>query len=103
MVCLFTPTCTSSVSKQLSQLNKEYFVYLLKRRGDLSPQRIGQIAKDMEQIRTEVLETVQNADSEETSQDLRGRIENYLSSTGKEELNPEAIEREFSTLLEDPN
>jgi ElaB/YqjD/DUF883 family membrane-anchored ribosome-binding protein len=91
-----------SVSKQLQQLNKEYFVYLLKRRGDFSPSRIGNIAKDMEQIRTEVLETVQNADSEETSQDLRSRIENYLRSTGKEELNPEAIEREFSSLLEDP-
>jgi len=91
-----------SVNKQLSQLNKEYFVYLLKRRGDFSPSRIGNIAKDMEQIRTEVLETVQNADSEETSQDLRSRIENYLRSTGKEELNPEAIEREFSSLLEDP-
>ncbi len=91
-----------SVSKQLSQLNKEYFVYLLKRRGDFSPSRIGNIAKDMEQIRTEVLETVQNADSEEQSQDLHSRIENYLRSTGKEELNPEAIEREFSSLLEDP-
>ncbi len=91
-----------SVSKQLSQLNKEYFVYLLKRRGDFSPSRIGNIAKDMEQVRTEVLETVQNTDNEEQSQDLRGRIENYLSSTGKEELNPEAIEREFSALLEDP-
>lgn len=92
-----------SISKQLSELNKEYFVYLLKRRGDLSPQRIGQIAKEMEQIRLEVLETVQNADSEETSQDLRGRIENYLRSTGKEELNPDAIGEDFSTLLEDPN
>jgi hypothetical protein len=92
-----------SVSQQLSQLNKDYFVYLLKRRGDLSPQRIGQIAKNMEQIRIEVLETVQNADSEETSQDLRGRIENYLRSTGKEELNPDAIGQDFSTLLEDPN
>ncbi|HEY9768002.1 MAG TPA: MFS transporter [Coleofasciculaceae cyanobacterium] len=91
-----------SVNKQLSQLNKEYFVYLLKRRGDFSPSRIGNIAKDMEQIRTEVLETVQNADSEEQSQDLRSRIENYLGSTGKEELNPETMEQEFSTLLEDP-
>jgi ElaB/YqjD/DUF883 family membrane-anchored ribosome-binding protein len=92
-----------NVSEQLSQLNKEYFVYLLKRRGDFSPQRIGNIAKEMEQIRLEVLETVQNADSEETSQDLRGRIENYLRSTGKEELNPDAIGEDFSTLLEDPN
>jgi len=93
---------SGSVSKQLSQLNKEYFVYLLKRRGDLSPQRIGNIAKDMEQIRTEVLATVQNADNEETTKNLRGRIANYLRSTGKEELNPEAIEGEFSALLEDP-
>jgi hypothetical protein len=91
-----------SVSKQLSQLNKDYFVYLLKRRGDLSSSRIGNIAKDMEQIRTEVLETVQNANSEESAQDLRSRIANYLRSTGKEELNPEAIEQEFSALLEDP-
>ncbi|MGL5832394.1 MAG: MFS transporter [Waterburya sp.] len=91
------------VSKQLQQLNKEYFVYLLKRRGDFSPSRIGNIAKDMEQIRIEVLETVQNVDSEETSQDLRGRIENYLRSTGKEELNPDTIGQDFSTLLEDPN
>jgi uncharacterized protein YfkK (UPF0435 family) len=41
----------ASVRQQLSQLNKEYFVYLLKRRGDFSPSRIGNIAKDMEQIR----------------------------------------------------
>jgi uncharacterized protein YfkK (UPF0435 family) len=91
-----------SVSQQLSQLNKEYFVYLLKRRGDLSPSRIGNIAKDMEQIRTEVLETVQNLEEQSQSQDLRGRIENYLRSTGKEELNPETMEQEFSSLLEDP-
>jgi uncharacterized protein YfkK (UPF0435 family) len=91
-----------SVSKQLSQLNKEYFVYLLKRRGDFSPSRIGNIAKDMEQIRTEVLATVQNLEEQEQSQDLRSRIENYLRSTGKEELNPETMEREFSSLLEDP-
>jgi uncharacterized protein YfkK (UPF0435 family)/ElaB/YqjD/DUF883 family membrane-anchored ribosome-binding protein len=91
-----------SVSQQLQQLNKEYFVYLLKRRGDLSPSRIGNIAKDMEQIRTEVLAIVQNAESETKDRDLRSKIEHYLRSTGKEELNPEAIEREFATLLEDP-
>lgn len=91
-----------SVSQQLQQLNKDYFVYLLKRRGDLSPSRIGNIAKEMEQIRTEVLETVQNADSEGKNQDLREQITNYLRSTGKEELNPDAIAQDFSRLLEDP-
>jgi hypothetical protein len=91
-----------SVSQQLQQLNKDYFVYLLKRRGDLNPSRIGKIAKDMEQIRTEVLEQVQQSAAAESSENLRSRIENYLRSTGKEELNPEAIGREFASLLEDP-
>ena len=36
------------------------------------------------------------------SQGLRSQVENYLSSTGKEELNPEGIQRDFKTLLEDP-
>ena len=51
----------------------------------------------------EVLNTVQTGEAEEQAQDLRSRIENYLRSTGKEELNPEAIERDFKALLEDPN
>jgi hypothetical protein len=92
----------ASVSNQLQQLNKDYFVYLLKRRGDLSRSRIGNIAKDMEQIRMEVLEQVQQEAGAENSENLRSKIENYLRSTGKEELNPEAIGREFASLLEDP-
>ena len=50
----------------------------------------------------EVLGPVQNAESQQHSQDLRSRVENYLRSTGKEELNPEGIKRDFKTLLEDP-
>jgi len=56
----------------------------------------------LESIRQEVLEIVRQAETREKSQELRTRIENYLRSTGKEELNPEGIERDFTTLLTDP-
>jgi ElaB/YqjD/DUF883 family membrane-anchored ribosome-binding protein len=86
----------------LEQLNRDYFVQLLNRRGDFDADRVAEIADQLEGIRQEVLETVQGAESQEQSQDLRSRVENYLRSTGKEELNPEGIERDFKALLEDP-
>ncbi|MBD1919831.1 MFS transporter [Microcoleus sp. FACHB-831] len=85
----------------LEQVNRDSFVQLLNKRGDFSEERVNEIADQLEGIRTEILETVGGAESQEKSQDLRSRIENYLRSTGKEELNPEGIERDFKTLLED--
>ena len=91
-----------SVRWQLEQLNQQYFADLLTQRGDISPARINEIAEQMESVRTEVLEIVRKAETREKSQEFRTRIENYLRATGKEELNPEGIERDFSELLEDP-
>jgi ElaB/YqjD/DUF883 family membrane-anchored ribosome-binding protein len=91
-----------TIRRQLEELNSEYFTNLLTQRGDITPARIKEIAGQMESVRTEVLEIVRKAEAREKSQDLRSRVENYLRSTGKEELNPEGIERDFSTLLEDP-
>jgi len=48
----------------------------------------------------EVLSTVAAAESEVQSENLR-TSQNYLRSTGKEEL-AEGIQRDFKTLLEDP-
>lgn len=92
----------ATVRQELEELNQEYFAQLLTQRGDISEARIKEIASQLESVRTEVLETVQQAEAREKSQDLRSRIENYLRSTGKEELNPEAIEQEFAKLVEDP-
>jgi len=91
-----------SVRRQLEELNQEYFTNLLRQRGDLAPATSDETAGYMESIRQEVLEIVRQAEAREKSQDLRNKIENYLRSTGKEELNPEGIERDFSKLLEDP-
>jgi hypothetical protein len=60
------------------------------------------LAEQLEAIRSAVYHTVKTAESESSSQELRRRVENYLKSTGKDELNPETIEREFKLLLEDP-
>ncbi|MBW4641647.1 MAG: MFS transporter [Goleter apudmare HA4340-LM2] len=91
-----------TLRRQLEALNQDDFSNLLKQRGDISEARIKEISEQLASIRQEVLQTVQQAEERERSQDLRSRIENYLRSTGKEELNPEGIERELSNLLEDP-
>ncbi|MBW4671249.1 MAG: MFS transporter [Cyanomargarita calcarea GSE-NOS-MK-12-04C] len=91
-----------TVRRELEELNHEYFNNLLKQRDDISEARVKEISEQVESIRQEVLATVQQAATREQSQDLRGRIENYLRSTGKEELNPEGIQRDFAKLLEDP-
>ncbi|NEU76510.1 MFS transporter [Hassallia byssoidea VB512170] len=90
------------VRRQLEELNLEYFTNLLKQRGDISEARIKEISEQMESDRNEVLEVVRQAESRETNQNFRTRISEYLRSTGKEELNPEGIQRDFAKLVEDP-
>ncbi|MEP0755415.1 MFS transporter [Trichocoleus sp. Lan] len=91
------------VRQQIEQLNRDYFVRVLEARGTFTSEQVADIAEQMDSIRQEVFETVQGAESQEQSQDLRDRVEHYLHSTGKEELNPEGIERDFKALLEDPD
>ncbi|MGF2038347.1 MAG: MFS transporter [Nostoc sp. CmiVER01] len=92
----------TTVRRELEELNLEYFANLLKQRGDISEARVKEISEQMESDRSEVLETVKQAQTREQGQDFRTRIEDYLRSTGKEELNPEGIERDFKNLVEDP-
>jgi hypothetical protein len=91
-----------TVKRELEEINLEYFANLLSQRGDISEAKVKEIAEQMESIRTEVLETVKQADATEKSQNLRTRLEDYLRSTGKAELNPEGIEQDLTKLLEDP-
>ena len=90
-----------AVLRQLELLNPEYFVGILGRREGFAPEQAQEIAEQLESVRQEVLEIVRDAAGKEHSQDLRSRIENYLRSTGKDELNPEGIEKDFQALLED--
>jgi hypothetical protein len=92
----------TTVRRELEEINLEYFTNLLKQRGDISEARVKEISEQMESDRLEVLETVKQAQAREQGQDFRTRIEDYLRSTGKEELNPEGIERDFGKLLDNP-
>ncbi|MEH2331861.1 MFS transporter [Nostoc sp.] len=92
----------TTVRRELEEINQEYFTNLLKQRGDISEARVKEISEQMESDRLEVLETVKQAQAREKGQDFRSRIEDYLRSTGKDELNPEGIERDFGKLLDDP-
>lgn len=90
-----------AVLRQVEMLNPDYFAGILGRREGFSQEQVAEIAEQLESVRQEVLEILRDAAGQEQSQDLRSRIENYLRSTGKEELNPEGIERDFQALLED--
>lgn len=91
-----------AIRQELELVNRSYFVETLSLRDDLKPDRVEELADDLEQIRQAVFETVQQSETEGRSQDLRSRVENYLRSTGKDELNPDGIGQEFKTLLSDP-
>ncbi len=90
-----------AVLRQLELFNPEYFVGIMGRREGFAPEQAAEIAEQLESVRQEVLEIVRDAAGKEQSQDLRSRIEDYLRSTGKDELNPEGIEKDFQALLED--
>ena len=92
----------SVIRQELELINRDYFVDVLNLRNDFTPEGIQDLANYLEEIRSEVFNTVQTAEAQGISQDLRSRVEDYLRSTGKEELNPDGIGRDFKTLLEDP-
>ncbi|WP_017718891.1 hypothetical protein [Kamptonema formosum] len=89
------------IRRQIEQLNRDFFTGALNRRGDFTPERVAEIADQLESIRNEVFETVRTGESQEESQALRSLVEEYLGSTPKEQLTPENIDRDFKGLLED--
>jgi hypothetical protein len=90
------PTTTR---RELSKFSADDFHNWLLQRGDLSEARVTEITQQIESVREEVLEIVAQAEVREKGEELRLRLENYLRSTSKGELNSEAIERDFTSLL----
>ncbi len=90
-----------TVVRRLEEIDRSYLINILTQRSDLTPARVSEIADQLEVIRESVLGNVRAAANQEQSQDVRARVENYLRSTGKTELSPEGIERDFRLLLDD--
>ena len=90
-----------AVANELRQINRSYFVEILKQKGLLSQAQIRSIANILEAIRLEVIATAEAAHAREKSIELMAEVEEYLTTTPKENLTPEKIQTEFKPILED--
>lgn len=90
-----------SVANELRQVNRSYFVELLKQKGLLSQAQIRSTANILEAIRLEVIATAEAAHAREKSIELMVEVERYLTTTPKENFTPEKIQIEFKPILED--
>ena len=91
----------SLIQKELTAIDRNYFVQVLSLRDDFTPPKIQNLASQLDSIRVNVLTTAEAEATQKRSQDLRRNVEYYLRSTGKADLNSEAIARDFGALLAD--
>ncbi len=99
----------ATIRKELEQIDRNYFVETLSLREDLKPESIENLSNYLEEVRSEVVNSIQTAESESQSPDiktavteLRTKVETYLRDTKKEELNPDGIQRDLKALFDDP-
>ncbi len=92
------------LSTRLAQFDRPTWERILAQRGDMDGVEISAIAHELEIAQDAVLQeanqTFGTAKSEVEKQWYQ--IQSYLRDTGKEELNPMAIERELKLLLDEP-
>jgi gas vesicle protein len=89
---------------RLSQVDRDTLVKLLSQRRDLSEEQVNQIINQVQSTIRSIVKAPRRFASrtQQQVQDFQGAITDYLRSTGKEELNPEAIKRDVQLLLHDP-
>ncbi|NES64913.1 MAG: MFS transporter, partial [Okeania sp. SIO2D1] len=89
---------------RLSQLDRPTFARLLEKRIDLNREDVAVVVSDLEKARDsaieESLDIQSKAKGKASEQWLK--VQSYLRDTGKDELNPQAIERDLKLLLDDP-
>ena len=92
------------LSARLAQLDRATFERLLSQRQDITPAEADDIIYQVVTSRDHVLR-----ESQELQEAAKARIEaqwlkvkSFLRDTNKQELNPDGIERDLKTLLDDP-
>jgi hypothetical protein len=93
-----------AIQQRLQRLDLESISQRLQQRQNLTFDQTEAIDRQLEASRQQVLTELQEQSSQAQfkATQLREKIEAYLRSTNKAELNPEAIERDFKVLLDDP-
>jgi hypothetical protein len=94
----------SSIRARLSRFDRDTLVQLLSQREDLSEDQVNQAIDAVEQSWSSVRHVPQAlADKAKEQYDsTTSAIADYLRSTGKQELNPEGIQRDLNRLFENP-
>jgi hypothetical protein len=85
---------------RLARFDRDTLVSLLSQRQDLSEQQVNQIIDTVEESWHNIRHTPQAWKEQYNS--LINTIADYLRQTGKEELNPEGIQRDFNRLFYNP-
>jgi nucleoid DNA-binding protein len=94
----------AAIRARLSRFDRDTLVKLLSQRQDLSEDQANQILDTVEESWHSVLHVPQAvADKAKDQYDsVTTTISDYLRNTGKTELNPEGIQRDFARLFENP-
>ena len=92
------------LTQRFGEFNRDSLVQLLQQRQDLSEEEANNIVSELEGTRDRILNQARELQEKVRTQaaELRQRVEDYLRNTNLDELNPEGIQRDFSTLLDDP-
>ncbi|MEH2086104.1 MFS transporter [Nostoc sp.] len=94
----------SSIRARLSRFDRDTLVQLLSQREDLSEDQVNQIINATEESWYSIRHTPQAVvdKAKEQYDSVTTTIADYLRNTGKQELNPEGIQRDLTRLFENP-
>lgn len=95
---------TRLIRRRLAAMDRDTLVQLLAQRDDLSEQEVNQIIDQVFSTLRRIAKAPRRwaLRTQETAQDFQAAFEDYLRSTGKEELNPAGIKRDMQLLLNEP-
>ncbi|MDX2228382.1 MAG: MFS transporter [Leptolyngbyaceae cyanobacterium bins.349] len=93
-----------TLNNRLATYDRNTLRGILMQRQDISPEEAETILNALETTRDRVLSDSRtlNEQAQQKATEFRGKLESYLRNTGKAELNPEGIKRDFQLLLNDP-
>jgi len=94
----------AALRARLSRFDRETLVQLLNQRQDLNEEQINQIIHQVEASwhNLRVAPQVLVGKAKEQYDSVTNTIADYLRNTGREELNPEGIQRDFQRLFANP-
>lgn len=99
--------------------NEEEIVATLQKKSGMSKEQAARVAQTLRDTIVRIIEDTKDKEtytekiqeasldlsgmSEQEKHDFQEKVRNYLQSTGKEELNPEGIQRDLEKLIQDPS